>query len=101
MESRLLKRGETSGRVDDNPESIRKRFKTYQTESLPIVEEYNRSGLVARFDASQAIDDVWRDVRGQVERIERPSEVALVQGVHLDFLSRHFILPSLVLIGIS
>jgi len=30
MEERLLKRGETSGRSDDNIESIRKRFVTYE-----------------------------------------------------------------------
>ena len=28
MEERLLKRGETSGRADDNSETIKKRFKT-------------------------------------------------------------------------
>ena len=28
MEKRLLKRGETSGRSDDNAETIKKRFKT-------------------------------------------------------------------------
>jgi len=29
MEQRLLKRGETSGRSDDNPEAIKKRFETF------------------------------------------------------------------------
>jgi UMP-CMP kinase len=34
MLSRLLKRGETSGRSDDNIQSIKKRFNTYQLETL-------------------------------------------------------------------
>ncbi|KAL7750310.1 bifunctional uridylate/adenylate kinase [Sorochytrium milnesiophthora] len=37
---RLMKRGETSGRVDDNPESIRKRFKTFHEQSYPVVARY-------------------------------------------------------------
>ena len=35
LEERLLKRGESSGRSDDNIESIRKRFKTFQAETMP------------------------------------------------------------------
>lgn len=31
MEERLINRGKTSGRIDDNPESIKKRFKTFET----------------------------------------------------------------------
>ena len=35
MEARLLERGLTSGRSDDNLESIRKRFRTFKAESTP------------------------------------------------------------------
>jgi len=38
LEERLLKRGETSGRDDDNKETILKRFKTFQEQSMPVVE---------------------------------------------------------------
>ncbi len=34
MKERLLKRAETSGRADDNEETITKRFKTYVTPCL-------------------------------------------------------------------
>lgn len=37
MQKRLLKRGETSGRADDNVESIKKRFKTFEETSMPVV----------------------------------------------------------------
>jgi hypothetical protein len=40
MLRRLLKRGETSGRVDDNIESIRKRFQTFRDTSYPVIEHY-------------------------------------------------------------
>ena len=46
MLQRLLKRGETSGRIDDNIESIKKRFKTFLDTSYPVVEHYMKLGKV-------------------------------------------------------
>lgn len=40
MKERLMKRGETSGRSDDNAATIIKRFNTFQAESLPVVAFY-------------------------------------------------------------
>jgi adenylate kinase family enzyme len=40
LEDRLLKRGESSGRSDDNIESIKKRFHTYKESTLPIIKYY-------------------------------------------------------------
>ena len=37
MEQRLIERGKTSGRADDNIETIKKRFNTFQTQSVPVV----------------------------------------------------------------
>jgi len=42
MERRLVKRGESSGRVDDNIESIRKRFKTFVSDSMPVIDFYGK-----------------------------------------------------------
>ena len=59
LEQRLLKRGETSGRADDNIESIRKRFVTFKTESTPVVEYYLHKGLCTKLDGSLSVDEVW------------------------------------------
>jgi UMP-CMP kinase len=48
MMKRLMKRGETSGRVDDNEESIRKRFKTFKDTSFPVIEYYEQRGKVRK-----------------------------------------------------
>lgn len=53
MERRLLQRGETSGRSDDNIESIRKRFKTFLETSMPVIDYYEAKGKVHRIDATQ------------------------------------------------
>ena len=37
MEQRLLKRGETSGRVDDKVDVIKKRFNTYMSKTMPVL----------------------------------------------------------------
>ena len=37
MEARLLERGKTSNRADDNIDSIKKRFFTFTSQSVPVV----------------------------------------------------------------
>ena len=40
MTARLLKRAETSGRVDDNEETIKKRLATFHSSTTPVVDYY-------------------------------------------------------------
>ncbi|KAF3768952.1 hypothetical protein M406DRAFT_71911 [Cryphonectria parasitica EP155] len=63
MESRLLERGKTSGRADDNEESIRKRFKTFIETSMPVVEYYEKQGRVAKIDATPEPEEVEAKTR--------------------------------------
>ncbi|KAF8901566.1 UMP-CMP kinase [Mucidula mucida] len=58
MAERLLERGKTSGREDDNLESIKKRFKTYENQTMPVIEHYRKFGKVAEVDSTVSIDDV-------------------------------------------
>jgi UMP-CMP kinase len=51
MLKRLLKRGETSGRDDDNVESIKKRLKVYHDQTMPVIEYYNKQSKVASVSA--------------------------------------------------
>lgn len=59
MEERLLERGKTSGRSDDNAESIRKRFRTFIETSMPVVEYYEQGGKVVKVDATASPDVVF------------------------------------------
>jgi UMP-CMP kinase len=67
MLERLLKRGETSGRIDDNVESIKKRFKTFVETSMPVVDKYEKEGRVINVDATKPVSEVYEDVKKQVE----------------------------------
>ena len=60
MTERLLERGKTSGRTDDNADTIKRRFATFQNQSLPVVEHLEaEQKCVHRIDALQPIDDVF------------------------------------------
>lgn len=63
MTGRLLERAKTSGRNDDNLETIRKRFKTYRDESMPIVEMYEKKGMLKKIMADCSVEDVYQEVQ--------------------------------------
>ena len=66
QEKRLLTRGETSGRSDDNIESARKRFKTYMEETMPVVEHFERIGKLRRVAAKLSPDEVYEQTRAAI-----------------------------------
>ncbi|TFK26365.1 UMP-CMP kinase [Coprinopsis marcescibilis] len=59
MLDRLLERGKTSGREDDNVESIKKRFRTYKADTMPVIEYYSSTPKVAEIDSSATVDEVY------------------------------------------
>jgi UMP-CMP kinase len=59
---RLLERSKTSGRNDDNLDTIRKRFQTFQGESYPIVEVYESQHKVKRIASDQSVEQVYQAV---------------------------------------
>ncbi|KAL2756344.1 hypothetical protein ACRALDRAFT_2104153 [Sodiomyces alcalophilus JCM 7366] len=68
MEARLLDRGKTSGRSDDNAESIRKRFRTFVDTSMPVVDYYDRQGRVIKVDATATPDEVYQKTIGELKK---------------------------------
>ncbi|KAK2072734.1 hypothetical protein P8C59_007071 [Phyllachora maydis] len=58
LEARLLERGKTSGRADDNAESMRKRFRTFVETSMPVVHEFDKDGRVVKIDGTKTPDEV-------------------------------------------
>jgi len=62
MTGRLLERGQTSGRNDDNLDTIRKRFETFRQESMPIIQMYEEQGQLKNISADRSVDDVFAEV---------------------------------------
>lgn len=71
MEARLLERGKTSGRSDDNIESIRKRFKTFVSETMPIIKSFEAKGKSKHVIADRPVDAVWAEVQEVFSNIEK------------------------------
>ncbi|CAN9503175.1 unnamed protein product [Ophioblennius macclurei] len=61
--NRCLERGQSSGRTDDNRESLEKRIQTYQQSTRPIIDLYEKQGKVRTVDASRSVDQVFADVK--------------------------------------
>lgn len=69
MEARLLKRGETSGRSDDNAATIRKRFATFVQQSLPVKDHYAAKQLAHVVSAVPAPEEVFAEVQKVLDPI--------------------------------
>ena len=75
MEARLLERGKTSGRSDDNLASIKKRFKTFKLTSMPVIEHLGAKGLVAKLDAAQTPEEVFSATCNEMDKLVAESLV--------------------------
>lgn len=71
MEARLLERGKSSGRSDDNAAAIKKRFVTYRAETLPVVGYYSQLGLVHAMDGSRPVEDVYDETQKALRAIHK------------------------------
>jgi len=69
MLQRILERSKTSGREDDNIESIKKRFRTYQQTTMPVIHHYQSLGRVAEINASPSADEVYIATCQIVEKV--------------------------------
>jgi len=60
MTERLLGRALTSGRVDDNIETIKLRLKTFEDQTIPVVSKW--ADRVKKVDAMRGKDEIFADV---------------------------------------
>ncbi|XP_062382708.1 UMP-CMP kinase [Sardina pilchardus] len=60
---RCLERGKSSGRTDDNRESMEKRIQTYLQSTRPIIDLFEKEGKVHTIDASRGVEEVFGDVK--------------------------------------
>ena len=63
LEARLLERGKTSGRADDNIDTIKKRFQTFQEQSLPVIDHLKKKGKCIEISCTTSVDAVYEQAR--------------------------------------
>ena len=60
---RLLERGKTSGRADDNLETIEKRLKVYTDNTLPVIEFYKSTGRLTEADNNSTVENCFNQIK--------------------------------------
>jgi UMP-CMP kinase len=71
MTERLLERGKTSGRSDDNEESVRKRLLTYEQSTRPIIDSFRADGKVREVNSNRPFEEVFAEVSLHFSSIEK------------------------------
>ena len=56
--SRLVKRAAEQGRSDDTEDVVRRRQQVYTDQTAPLIEVYERQGLLVRVDGMGSVEDV-------------------------------------------
>ncbi|MGC3978325.1 MAG: adenylate kinase [Paludibacteraceae bacterium] len=59
---RLLMRGQTSGRSDDNLETIQKRLNVYHSQTKPVSEFYKKKGKYAPIHGMGTIEEIFERI---------------------------------------
>ena len=60
--NRLIKRGEESGRSDDNAETIKKRLDVYHSQTSPLIEWYENDGIRHQINGLGELDRIFGDI---------------------------------------
>ena len=64
---RLIKRGQESGRADDNEETIKKRLVVYREQTAPLKEWYKNDGKHCYINGLGELDRIFADIVAAIE----------------------------------
>lgn len=73
-------RGQTI-RADDNPDALKKRLDAYRAQTAPLVEYYERKGMLRTVDGMEPIPDVAKAIDKALSTRPRPAGVAKKKAV--------------------
>ena len=67
--TRLIKRGQMSGRADDNEETIKKRLVVYHSQTQPLIEWYKQEGLHHHINGLGTLERIFADIQKVIDGI--------------------------------
>ena len=67
--TRLLKRGQESGRSDDNAETIKKRLDVYHNQTSPLIDWYEKEGIRHQINGLGELDRIFADICKVVDNL--------------------------------
>lgn len=65
---RLIKRGQISGRADDNEETIKKRLTVYHNQTSPLIDWYKNDGKHTHIKGTGELDTIFADICAAIDR---------------------------------
>ena len=65
---RIIARGQTSGRADDNEETAKKRLDTYYSQTLPLKDFYIQQGKYAKINGVGSIDEIYAEISAAIKK---------------------------------
>ena len=68
---RLIKRGEQSGRSDDNLETIKSRLDVYKNQTSPLKNEYEKSGKLVTVKGVGTIEDIFDRITKAINNVNK------------------------------
>ena len=68
---RILARGKTSGRSDDNAETAKTRLEVYRAQTAPLLKYYRQQGKVIDIDGHPSIEDVFKAISERLEGLNK------------------------------
>lgn len=66
---RIILRGKTSGRADDNEETAKKRLAIYYSQTLPLKDFYIKEGKYAKIEGMGSIDEIYASIHNAIEGV--------------------------------
>ena len=67
--ARLIKRGQESGRADDNEETIKKRLVVYHSQTSPLIDWYKNDGKYHHINGLGSMDGIFADICKAVDSL--------------------------------
>ena len=67
--TRLIKRGQESGRSDDNEETIKKRLDVYHNQTAPLIEWYSKENLHHHINGLGELDRIFSDICNVIDNL--------------------------------
>lgn len=67
---RLLNRGKTSGRSDDNLATIQERINVYEQKTLPVIQFYDKQGKHVRIQGTGTMDEVFASICTAIDNLK-------------------------------
>ena len=67
--TRLIKRGQESGRADDNEETIKKRLVVYHSQTAPLIDWYKNDGKYQHINGLGTMDGIFADICSAIDKL--------------------------------